>query len=65
MNWNIRLCAGNVREPDRGVGGVNGVGMGIEWKWDVEDRKKENYFIIFMWINQDRLSMLMHIQKKI
>jgi len=49
------LCAGNVREPDRGVGGVNGVGMGIEWEWDVEDSKKENYFIIFMWINQDVL----------
>lgn len=31
------LCAGNVREPDRGEGGVNGVGMEIEWVWDGED----------------------------
>ncbi len=41
------LCAWNVREPDRGEGGVNGVGMGIEWVWDEEDGENKNNSIIF------------------
>ena len=40
MKWSIMLCAGNIREPDRGVGGINGVGMRIEWEWDGEDGEK-------------------------
>lgn len=42
------LCAGNVREPDRGVGLVNDVGMGIERVWDGEDRGSELFSYFYM-----------------